>query len=49
MTFVQSGEVIAGADGVTPLVSVAGTKDTTLTSAPTLPTPLSSKLKPLPP
>jgi hypothetical protein len=52
MTFVQSGKVIAGADGVTHTsvtFSVASTKDILLISAPTVPTQLSSKLKPLPP
>jgi len=49
MTFVQSGKVVAGSRTPASLVSVASTKDTTLTSAPTAPTPLSSKLKPLPP
>jgi len=48
MTFVQSGEVIAGADGVTHTGVTCfrcGQKDITLTSAPAVPTPPSSKLK----
>jgi hypothetical protein len=51
-TFVQSGEVIAGADGVIHTHVTCFRfehKGLTPTSAPTVPTPLSSKLKLLPP